>query len=206
MGEMNERAYQKLIDGNIDWLLKQPFSLEREHIEECLRWLRENRYRRPQQEDAGGEEILVSQCCAAPVIVLRGETTQCYVCKNCGEACDVGIPAKPTAQADEGEYERELEDALGKEAAANDLLKREIADFQAKLKATEAKIAELEERPSVLIYDKLQAEIAAMSKVVKEIGEIIKPYCNLDPRTVVEQVCGRIYRIIKEKELDNANK
>ena len=32
-----KEAYQKLIDGDLQWLLKQPESLERDHIEAVLR-------------------------------------------------------------------------------------------------------------------------------------------------------------------------
>ena len=41
---LNKAAYQELIDGNIEWLLKQPRSLERHHIEVCLVWCREHNY------------------------------------------------------------------------------------------------------------------------------------------------------------------
>ena len=32
-----KEAYQELIDGDIDWLLRQPRDLERDHIEAVLR-------------------------------------------------------------------------------------------------------------------------------------------------------------------------
>ena len=35
--EISRRAYQELIDGDLQWLLKQPESLERDHIEAVLR-------------------------------------------------------------------------------------------------------------------------------------------------------------------------
>lgn len=41
---LNNEAYQKLINEDIEWLLEQPRTLERIHIEHCLRWLRENRH------------------------------------------------------------------------------------------------------------------------------------------------------------------
>ena len=40
---LTEEAYQKLIDEDNDWLMKQPRTLERDHIADCLLWLRENR-------------------------------------------------------------------------------------------------------------------------------------------------------------------
>ena len=35
--EISRRAYQELIGGDLQWLLKQPESLERDHIEAVLR-------------------------------------------------------------------------------------------------------------------------------------------------------------------------
>jgi hypothetical protein len=35
---LNPRAYRDLIDGDLEWLLKQPRTLERDHIELILRW------------------------------------------------------------------------------------------------------------------------------------------------------------------------
>lgn len=34
---VSRRAYQELIDGDIEWLLRQPIDLERDHIEAVLR-------------------------------------------------------------------------------------------------------------------------------------------------------------------------
>lgn len=34
---VSRRAYQELIDGDIEWLLRQPRDLERDHIEAVLR-------------------------------------------------------------------------------------------------------------------------------------------------------------------------
>lgn len=36
-GRLTRAAYQQLIDGNIEWLLKQPRTLERDHIHEILK-------------------------------------------------------------------------------------------------------------------------------------------------------------------------
>jgi hypothetical protein len=38
MTNLNRQSYQKLIDEDIAWLLSQPRSLERDHIEIMLRW------------------------------------------------------------------------------------------------------------------------------------------------------------------------
>lgn len=35
--EVSRRAYQELIDGDTEWLLRQPRDLERDHIEAVLR-------------------------------------------------------------------------------------------------------------------------------------------------------------------------
>ena len=37
-------TYRRFFDEDIAWLLKQPRSASRSHIEECLRWLRVNRH------------------------------------------------------------------------------------------------------------------------------------------------------------------
>jgi hypothetical protein len=36
-GRLTRSAYQKLVDENIEWLLKQPRTLERDHIHEILK-------------------------------------------------------------------------------------------------------------------------------------------------------------------------
>jgi hypothetical protein len=36
-GRLNRWGYQQLIDGNIEWLLKQPRTLERDHILEIMK-------------------------------------------------------------------------------------------------------------------------------------------------------------------------
>ena len=35
---LNRKAYQELIDENLEWLYEQPSCLERHHIAEILRW------------------------------------------------------------------------------------------------------------------------------------------------------------------------
>ena len=41
--EVNKAAWQRLIDEDLRWLLRQRRTLERDHIEHCLRWVRENK-------------------------------------------------------------------------------------------------------------------------------------------------------------------
>lgn len=35
---LNKSAYQKLVKEDLEWLQKQPRSLERDHIEQVLKW------------------------------------------------------------------------------------------------------------------------------------------------------------------------
>lgn len=35
--KLNRRGYQELVDGDLEWLLQQPRTLERDHIEAVLR-------------------------------------------------------------------------------------------------------------------------------------------------------------------------
>jgi hypothetical protein len=37
---LNKDAYERLIDEDLAWLREQPRTLERDHIEQCLQWLR----------------------------------------------------------------------------------------------------------------------------------------------------------------------
>jgi hypothetical protein len=42
--ELSRKAYKQLFDEDIEWLLQQqPRTLERDHIRDCLIWLRDNR-------------------------------------------------------------------------------------------------------------------------------------------------------------------
>lgn len=38
MSELNRPAYEQLLREDLDWLLKQPRTLERDHIADVLRW------------------------------------------------------------------------------------------------------------------------------------------------------------------------
>ncbi len=38
MSVINSPAYKKLIDENLEWLMTMPRTLERDHIEQVLRW------------------------------------------------------------------------------------------------------------------------------------------------------------------------
>ena len=40
---LNRKAYQELIDADIEWLQKQPQSIERVHILLCMAWCRANK-------------------------------------------------------------------------------------------------------------------------------------------------------------------
>lgn len=41
---LNMRAYRKLFDEDLEWLAQQPRTLERDHIEDCLRWMRDHKH------------------------------------------------------------------------------------------------------------------------------------------------------------------
>jgi len=43
-GILNMRAYIQLFDEDIAWLLEQPRTLERDHIRDCLVWMRDNKH------------------------------------------------------------------------------------------------------------------------------------------------------------------
>lgn len=64
---VSRRAYQELIDGDIEWLLRQPRDLERDHIEAVLRKSVELLY--------GKEEQLMYR----PITMYQ------IVCDRCGE-------------------------------------------------------------------------------------------------------------------------
>ena len=49
---VNREAYQKLIDEDIEWLLKQPRSLERDHIVSALKNSVECIYGKEKMDDA----------------------------------------------------------------------------------------------------------------------------------------------------------
>lgn len=38
MLQLNKESYKKLLQENLDWLLKQPRSLERDHIEQMIQY------------------------------------------------------------------------------------------------------------------------------------------------------------------------
>ncbi len=43
---LNKKAHQQLFDEDVTWLLRQPRSLERDHIKDCLLWMREHQHGR----------------------------------------------------------------------------------------------------------------------------------------------------------------
>ena len=64
---VSRRAYQELIDGDIEWLLRQPRDLERDHIEAVLRKSVELLYGKKEQ------------------LMYRPITMYQIVCDRCGE-------------------------------------------------------------------------------------------------------------------------
>ena len=52
MGMINKEAYQKLIDDDIEWLLKQLRSLERDHIVSVLKNSVERIYGKEKMDEA----------------------------------------------------------------------------------------------------------------------------------------------------------
>ena len=64
---VSRRAYQELIDGDIEWLLRQPRDLERDHIEAVLRKSVELLYGKEKQ------------------LMYRPITMYQIVCDRCGE-------------------------------------------------------------------------------------------------------------------------
>ena len=47
MTELNQKSWELMIDENIEWLLQQPRTLERDHIESVLRWTRKHKPKIP---------------------------------------------------------------------------------------------------------------------------------------------------------------
>lgn len=43
-GTLNMKAYVQLFEEDLEWLSKQPRTLEREHIIDCLRWMRDHKH------------------------------------------------------------------------------------------------------------------------------------------------------------------
>ncbi len=59
MAVINSPAYKKLIDENLEWLMKMPRTLERDHIEQVLLWHSKNAavvtaFERKKEEASGG--------------------------------------------------------------------------------------------------------------------------------------------------------
>lgn len=49
---MNRWAYEKLIAEDLEWLMAQPRTLERDHIADVLRWSVDRIYPRKDKQDA----------------------------------------------------------------------------------------------------------------------------------------------------------
>lgn len=59
-GRMTKKAYQKMIDEDLEWLKKQPASLERDHIELVLRSSTKDQY--PHDYDDKTEAEAAEEC------------------------------------------------------------------------------------------------------------------------------------------------
>lgn len=79
-GILNRSAYQQLFDEDIEWVLKQPRTLERDHVVDCLRWLREHR-----PDDDGSYEVKLEEKIAelqAGIADLATRSESTCVCKE----------------------------------------------------------------------------------------------------------------------------
>lgn len=71
---LNRAAYFKLVEEDLQWLLQQPRSLERDHIEHMLRWtMRENELAHP-------SDTAQCQRCNIPI---HGATAHRGYCDKC---------------------------------------------------------------------------------------------------------------------------
>lgn len=61
--EISRRAYQELIDGDIEWLLRQPRDLERDHIEAVLRKSVELLYGKEIDNEQSKRQRVTSRSC-----------------------------------------------------------------------------------------------------------------------------------------------
>jgi hypothetical protein len=81
--KLNKRTYEKLIEGNLAWLAKQPISCERTHIIEIVKIS-------PQHEFDDQKELnrLKHHCCvmsrALKAIEYAGEACPRPTCPGCG--------------------------------------------------------------------------------------------------------------------------
>ena len=76
--KLNRAGYQQLIDEDLAWLMKQPRTLERDHIAEIVRLSPDREYAEPGalREGEGVNDILC--------LVCTTPHHDHYVCSNCG--------------------------------------------------------------------------------------------------------------------------
>jgi len=55
---LNMKAYRQLFDEDIEWLMKQKRTLEREHIRDCLEWMRDHKHQIDMEE---AERVIAQQ-------------------------------------------------------------------------------------------------------------------------------------------------
>lgn len=100
---LNRHAYQRLVDEDLEWLLKQPRSLEREHIEGIVRQSPDLYYRADKEPTPPNQHSYVP---------LRGDVgTWCGYTKDGGMTCGLSATAEihqsatplPDAIAEEGD-------------------------------------------------------------------------------------------------------
>lgn len=71
---ISKAAYQRLIDEDLVWLLRQPRTLERNHIEQILRQSVESYY----PTGKSNNSVVVISKTPDPSVV------KCVICRNCG--------------------------------------------------------------------------------------------------------------------------
>lgn len=89
--ELNTAAYQQILDEDLEWLRRQPRTLERDHIECCLRWLRDNKP--PVTERPSSIQVSEKH--------IRALTTLCYMIRDAA-----GRMCRSRLQNDADEYDR----------------------------------------------------------------------------------------------------
>jgi hypothetical protein len=85
MSRMNREAYQKLVDENLQWLIQQPRSLERDHIEMILKASVNHEYGDP---IASLESISFSRWNDySPVLIIHGNDNEEWHNQTGGHGC-----------------------------------------------------------------------------------------------------------------------
>lgn len=94
MGRLNRTAYERLIAENIEWLLKQPRTLERDHIECILRNSPDKEYPAvgsPERIERGGVVMpgVLSGCAVRAANQMLSGDEELYLCIADGEGTHV---------------------------------------------------------------------------------------------------------------------